>query len=220
MVEQSGASADPRAQRGGESADPVVVFDIGNVLLRWDPRFLYERIFDDRSRMESFLAEICTPAWNIELDRGGRFDEAVAALSAQHPQFEAEIRAFDERWLEMIPHAIEENVAVLEALKAAGRPVYAITNFSAEKFIVARENFSFLDSFDGVVVSAHERLLKPDAAIYEVFFSRYGLRARDCIFIDDSAANIETAIALGMQAVHFVEGVDVAARLRQYGCRF
>jgi 2-haloacid dehalogenase len=125
---------DRKAQAGGATAEPIVVFDIGNVLLRWDPRFLYERIFDDRSKMESFLSEICTPEWNLELDRGGRFDEAVATLSAKHPNFEAEIRAFDERWLEMIPHAITDNVAVLAGLKAAGRPVYAITNFSAEKF--------------------------------------------------------------------------------------
>jgi 2-haloacid dehalogenase len=211
---------DRKAQAGGATAEPIVVFDIGNVLLRWDPRFLYERIFDDRSKMESFLSEICTPEWNLELDRGGRFDEAVATLSAKHPNFEAEIRAFDERWLEMIPHAITDNVAVLAGLKAAGRPVYAITNFSAEKFLVARENFPFLDDFDGVVVSAQERLLKPDAAIYQVLFLRYGLRAHDCVFIDDSAANIETALTLGMQAIHFTEGVDVAARLRQCGCRF
>ena len=220
MSEGYGAMSDGDVQKASELAEPVVVFDIGNVLLRWDPRFLYERIFDDRSEMEVFLAEICTPDWNLALDRGGRFDEAVAALSAQHPHYAAEIRAFDERWLEMIPHVIAENVALLASLKATGRPVYAITNFSAEKFMVARENFPFLDDFDGVVVSAHERLLKPDPAIYQILFSRYGLRARDCVFIDDSAANIEAALALGMKAVHYAEGVDVAARLRRFGCKF
>lgn len=220
MTEVSETELDRDAQGDAAQAEPIVVFDIGNVLLRWDPRFLYERIFDDRAKMEAFLADICTPEWNLELDRGRSYAEAVAALSEEHPHFAAEIRAFDERWLEMIPHAIAENVALLSSLKAAGRPVYAITNFSAEKFIVARENFPFLDDFDGVIVSAHERLLKPDAAIYEVLFSRYGLSPQDCVFVDDSAANVKTALALGMQAVHYADGVDLAARLRQIGCRF
>jgi 2-haloacid dehalogenase len=196
---------------------PIVVFDVGNVLLRWDVRFLYRKLFADESQMELFLSTICTPAWNLEQDRGRTWAEAVALLVARHPQWEREIRAHDKRWHETVSEAIAGSVAVLEQLKASGQPVYAITNFSAEKWREATVRFPFLTLFDGVVVSAEERLLKPDPAIYHVLFSRYGLTPQDCIFIDDSAANIATARALGMQGVHFVEPIDLAAALRRCG---
>jgi 2-haloacid dehalogenase len=196
---------------------PIVVFDVGNVLLRWDVRFLYRKLFSDAGQMDAFLANICTPAWNLEQDRGRTWAEAVKKLVAEHPQWEREIRAHDERWQETISEAISGSVAVLERLKALGQPVYAITNFSAEKWDDATARFPFLTLFDGVVVSAHERLLKPDPAIYRVLFARYGLVPGDCIFIDDSAANIAAAQALGMKTVHFVEPIDLATELTRLG---
>jgi len=200
------------------SSNPsIVVFDIGNVLVRWDPRNLYRKMFDDEERMEWFLAEICTMEWNVELDRGREWDEAVADLVAKHPDWEGYIRAFDERWHEMVPGPIEENVALLRRLKQASVPTYAITNFSGPKFREAQERFAFLREFDGVVVSGDERLLKPDAEIFELFLRRYELEAGECIFIDDSAANVRTAQALGMHAIHFVEPMDLSAVLRQRG---
>jgi len=112
----------------------TVVFDVGNVLLRWDPRNLYRKVFADEARRERFLAEVCSPDWNLEQDRGRSFADAVHALLPRHPEWAAEIRAFDARWQEMVTGAIEANVDVLRRLRADGVPVYAITNFSREKY--------------------------------------------------------------------------------------
>lgn len=196
----------------------TVVFDIGNVLLRWDPRHLYRRIFDDETQMEWFLTHVCTHDWNVEQDRGRDWDEAVALLVKDHPTHESAIRAFHERWTETVSGVFEQNVAVLERLREAGVPNYSITNFSGPKFVLAQQRFPFLAGFDGVIVSGDERLLKPDPAIYHLLLDRYGLEAADCVFIDDSRANIETARSVGMQTIHYPdEQVDLAAELRRYG---
>jgi HAD superfamily hydrolase (TIGR01509 family) len=181
----------------------VVVFDVGNVLLRWDPRFLYRKLFADEARMEWFLREVWTHEWNLARDRGESFADGIAELVARHPDLADEIRAYDERWQETIPHAIEGSVEILQGLREAGVPLYAITNFSREKWAESRVRFPFLDDFLGVVVSAHERLVKPDPAIYRLFLERYRLEAPDCVFIDDSDKNVDGARAVGMHAVHF-----------------
>jgi 2-haloacid dehalogenase len=194
-----------------------VVFDVGNVLVRWDPRNLYRKIFDDEARMEWFLANVCTPEWNIEQDRGRGWDEAVALLVERHPDHEAPIRAFHERWHELVDGTFEDNVALLGRLREAGVPTYCITNFSGAKFREAQMRFPFLAGFDGIIVSGDERLLKPDPAIYKLLLSRYGLEAPDCVFIDDSAANVEGARSVGMHAVHYREPMDLAAELDRFG---
>jgi 2-haloacid dehalogenase len=194
-----------------------VVFDVGNVLLRWDPRNLYRKIFDDEAQMEWFLSTICTSEWNIEQDRGRDWDEAVTLLVGRYPDHEAPIRAFHERWSETVSGVFEENVTLLGRLQQAGIPTYCITNFSGSKFIEAKKRFPFLGTFDGIIVSGDERLLKPDPAIYELLLSRYGLDAGDCIFIDDSKHNVEGARAVGMHAIHYVEPMELAAELRRHG---
>ena len=196
---------------------PTVVFDVGNVLIRWDPLLVYREMIPDDVKRTWFMQNVCTAAWNIEQDRGRSWEEAVALLVAAHPEWEAEIRAYDERWHEAVPGVIEDSVAVLAELKARGEKVYAITNFSREKWAECLIRFPFLQSFDGVVVSAHERVIKPDPEIYQILFQRYGLVAGDCIFIDDSAKNIETARKVGMKAVHFVEPIDLRLELRKLG---
>lgn len=201
------------------SSNPTVVFDVGNVLLRWDARLIYRSLIPDAERLDWFMQNICTMAWNLEQDRGRSWEEAVALLVAQHPEWESEIRAFDERWHDSVPHAIADSVAVLEELKARDEKVYAITNFSQEKWAECLIRFPFLQRFDGVVVSAQERLLKPDPAIYQVLLGRYGLAAGDCIFVDDSEKNVVAARDIGMQAVHFVEPIDLRAALRGLGVR-
>jgi HAD superfamily hydrolase (TIGR01509 family) len=201
------------------SSDPTVVFDVGNVLLRWDARLIYRELIPEPERLDWFMGNICTAAWNIEQDRGRSWEEAVALLVARHPEWEREIRAFDERWHDSVPHAIADSVAVLEELKGQGARVYAITNFSREKWAQCLIRFPFLQSFDGAVVSAHERLLKPDPAIYATLLGRYGLAAGDCVFIDDSEKNVAGARAAGMRAVHFVEPIDLRAELRSHGVR-
>lgn len=201
------------------TSNPTVVFDVGNVLLRWDARLIYSALIPDPERLDWFMQNVCTMAWNIEQDRGRSWEEAVASLVARHPEWEREIRAYDERWHDSIPHAIADSVAVLEELKGQGEKVYAITNFSREKWAECLIRFPFLQSFDGVVVSAHERLLKPDRAIYEVLLGRYGLEAGACIFVDDSEKNILGARDVGMRALHFVEPIDLRAELRGLGVR-
>ena len=196
---------------------PIPVFDIGNVLVRWDPRHLYRKLIAEEAAREDFLARICSPAWNLEMDRGRPFAEGVAELVARHPEREALIRAFDERWLETLDGTVEEAVAILEELRAAGVKTYAITNFSREKFALTRERYPFLDGFDGIVVSAHERLLKPDPQIYALLCERHGLAPADCIFIDDSLPNVEGARAFGMQGHHFREASALRADLKARG---
>jgi 2-haloacid dehalogenase len=195
----------------------TVVFDVGNVLLRWDPRNLYRTIFDDEDKMEWFLSTVCTNQWNLEQDRGRDWDEAVALLAQEHPDHEPSIRAFHERWEETVSGVIDENVAILEKLRKAGVPNYCITNFSAPKFILSQQKYPFLAGFDGVIVSGDERVLKPEPEIYNLLLSRYGLKAEDCIFIDDSKANVEGARAVGMHAIHFTETTDLGAELRKHG---
>jgi len=194
----------------------TVVFDVGNVLLDWDPRHLYRKVFDDPERMEWFLNHVCTPAWNIEQDRGRSFEVAVAELVARHPEWETEIRAFDERWEETVAGEIAGSVALLAELKGKVG-LYAITNFSREKFAVSLERFPFLSVFDGVIVSAHEGLLKPDPAIYRLFLERYGRDAGRCLFVDDSQRNVEGALAAGMHAVHFRGAAELASDLARFG---
>ena len=196
----------------------ILVFDVGNVLLRWDPRLLYERVFDgDTERMDWFLANICTHDWNLEMDRGAPYTDQVESLVARHPEWTDEIRAFDTRWHEMVPGTIPENVALLERILDTGEKVYAITNFSREKWAESLERFPVLTRFTGTVVSAHERLLKPDPAIYRTLLARYDLPAESCLFIDDSEKNVEGARAVGMRALHCPLGFDLAAGLAAEG---
>jgi len=199
------------------AASPTVVFDVGNVLIRWDPRLLYRDLIPEPERLDWFMQNVCTAAWNIEQDRGRSWEEAVALLVTEHPEWEREIRAYDERWHETVPGIIEDSVATLKELKARGDKVYAITNFSREKWAESLIRFPFLQSFDGAIVSAHERLIKPDPAIFRVLLERYGLAAGDCIFVDDSAKNIAAAAGIGMRTVHFVEPIDLRAALRERG---
>lgn len=190
-----------------------IVFDIGNVLLRWDPRFLFTQYFDTEEEMEWFLAHVCSPEWNLEQDRGRSFAEAVAERSAKFPEHAETIAAYDTRWHETLPHAIDGTVAILDELAARETPVYAITNWSAEKFRETKPRFPFLNSFRDIVVSGDEKLIKPDPAIYELFLKRNQLAAADCLFIDDSAANARGAEAVGMKTHHFKSPEGLRAEL-------
>lgn len=194
-----------------------VVFDIGNVLIRWDPKRLYGRLFPDPERRDWFLAQICTEDWNREMDRGLPFAEGIADLVHRHPEWEPEIRAWDLHWHEMVPGPIDGSVAILESLRARDVPTWAITNFSTEKFAEAVVRFPFLAGFRDTVVSAHEKRLKPDPAIYHTLLDRNGLAAADCLFIDDTLANVEGARAVGMSAVPFTTPEQLALDLAAHG---
>jgi len=195
-----------------------VVFDIGNVLIRWDPRHLYRTIFASEAEVEDFLVRVLPPDWNLEQDRGRAWAEAEAERIALFPEHADEIRAFRARWREMIPEAIEGTVSILAALKAAGTPLYAITNFAADTLAEAKTIHPFLaDSFIDMVVSGEEKLLKPDPAIFRVLLERQNLAAQDCVFIDDSAPNVEAARLLGFHALLFTSPERFAAELRALG---
>ena len=200
------------------AAVTTVVFDIGNVLIEWNPRHLYRTVFrgDDKA-MEWFLEHVCTPAWNLEQDGGRNWAEGVGILARRYPEWRAEIEAYDRRWHEMIPRTIEDTVAILERLKQADTKVYAITNFSTEKYRESFARFPFLAWFDGVVVSGDERLLKPHAPIFALLCERYGLKASDCVFIDDNADNVEGARRSGMAAIHFTGPADLRKALQSFG---
>jgi 2-haloacid dehalogenase len=194
-----------------------IVFDLGNVMLRWDPRFLYTQYFDTEEEMEWFLAHICNSAWNLEQDRGRSFADAVVELTVKHPEHAEAIAAFDTRWHETLPHAIDGTVEIFEELAARNAPLYAITNWNGDKFRETKLRFPFLNKFRDIVVSGDEKLVKPDAAIYELFLRRNNLAAEACLFIDDSVANVRGAEAVGMQAHHFTSPENLRKALQGSG---
>jgi len=194
-----------------------VVFDLGNVLLRWDPRHLYRKVFADEAQMEDFLETACSMAWIHSIDGCQDFAEPIKLRANAYPHYADELAMFDSRWTETLDGAIEENVAILRALKAAGRPVYGITNYPAQKFELSRALHPFLDAFDEIVVSGREGVTKPDARIYKILFERSGRAPEELVFVDDVARNIAAAENLGMAGVLYAPGMDLAAELRTRG---
>jgi 2-haloacid dehalogenase len=199
-----------------------LVFDLGNVLIGWDPRALYRKLFVGRdAEMAWFLEHVCNHAWNLEQDRGRTFAQGVAELVAAHPEaLHSLIRAYDERWVEMLTGEIPGSVRLLERLHAAGVPLYALTNWNQAKFLHARERYAFLSYFRGIVVSGDERCVKPDAALYRTLLTRYGLTAECCLFTDDSLVNVQGALDVGMQAIHFRDPEQLTRDLQQLGVEF
>lgn len=195
-----------------------VVFDIGNVLIKWNPEYLYRSLIPNDEDRRQFLESVCTMEWNIEQDLGRTWDEAVRTLCAEQPDKTELIKAYSDRWHEMVPGEVPGTRSILERLQSRNTPLYAITNFSSEKFTEAQDRFPFLKTaFIDTVVSAEERLVKPDRRIYEVLFARNGLEPADCLFIDDSKANVEAARSLGMTAHHFTNAKSLEKELGQLG---
>ena len=184
-------------------ATKAVVFDLGGVLIDWDPRYLYRKLLADEAAVEEFLATVCTPEWNAELDRGRPFAEGVAQLVERHPEHAAAIAAYHERWPEMLAGDLPGTVEVLAELRAAGVPLYALTNWSAETFAITRGRFEWLDWFDGLLVSGEERMTKPDPAFFRLLLDRFGLDPAATVFVDDSEANVAAARRLGFDAIGF-----------------
>ena len=194
-----------------------IVFDIGNVLLNWDPRVLYRKIFASEDEVEWFLGTVCTSAWNLEQDRGRSFEEAIAEATARHPDHAEAIAAYHHRWHETLTHPIAGTVTILEELKAQGTPLYAITNWHHDKFRETRARYAFLDHFRDIVVSGDEKVVKPDPAIYRLLLERNGLEAGRCLFIDDSPKNVAGAEAVGMSGHHFTTPGALRQRLAAAG---
>lgn len=196
---------------------PVVVFDLGGVLIDWNPRHLYRKLFADEATMEWFLAEVCHNEWNREQDGGRLFAAAIEEAALRHPDQRAMIEAFHARWDEMLAGEIAGSVAILEELAAAGYELHALTNWSAETFPIARPRFAFLDRFGIILISGHERLVKPDERIFTLLLERIGHPAQRCIYIDDSAANLAAAAALGFDAIQFTAAPELRTALAERG---
>jgi len=196
----------------------TVVFDLGNVLVDWNPRYLYRTLFDgDDAAMERFLAEVCTPAWNDEQDRGRSFEEACALLVRDHPDKRSLIEAWPLRYDETMAGPMAGTVEILAELRAREVPLYALSNWSAETFPRAQARFPFLGWFRGVVISGALRMAKPDPEIYRHLLDTYKLHAEDIVFIDDAPRNVEAAAALGMRAVRFTDAAALRAALVDFG---
>jgi 2-haloacid dehalogenase len=181
----------------------AVIFDVGGVLIDWNPKYLYSKLLADEAAIEAYLKEIGFNAWNLALDEGGRWEPAIAELVAKFPHHKDLIEAAHLRWHEMLGGDIPGTVDILKRLADAGVPLYAITNYSSEKFIETVERFPFFALFRDIVVSGDEKLLKPEAAIFRMCLDRNGLKAQECVFIDDVARNIDGARAVGIDAILF-----------------
>ena len=193
---------------------PPLIFDFGGVLVDWNPRHLYRKLFDgDTAAMEQFLAEVHFTEWNIAQDRGRNFAEGVEALCAQFPQHASLIRAYDERWEESIPGPLQPTIDLLQPLRQKGCPLYGLTNSSAEKFAIARKKYPFLGWFDYIMVSGEVKIVKPDPRIYLALLEKIGRPPAECVFIDDSTVNTLAASQLGFQTIHFQSPAQLKAEL-------
>ncbi len=196
-----------------------IVFDIGKVLIHYDPELPYRRIIPDAERRTWFLANVCTSDWNLEQDRGRPWDEAEAELIAAHPDWETEIRAFRAHWHEMVPHAYDGTVSILLGLIEEGRDITFLTNFAADTFVEAQELYPFLKAGRGVTVSGRVRVIKPDPAIYDLHTRTFDLDPEATLFIDDNADNVDAARAFGWNAVRFENAEALQADLQRFDLR-
>lgn len=197
-----------------------IVFDFGGVLMDWDPRYFYREYFENESDMDFLLKNITTNAWNIEQDRGRSLEKGTEKLIKEHPLYEKDIRAYYDNWTTMLKGDIPKNVSVLRQLEGK-YPLYGLTNWSAETFPYALENYDFFSLFEGkIVVSGEEKLIKPDPKIYQVLLSRYNLKADECVFIDDNSDNIKTAESLGFTGIRITSETDLAQELHNLGFEF
>jgi 2-haloacid dehalogenase len=195
----------------------AVVFDLGGVLLDWDPRHLYRRVFEDRDEMAYFLDRICTADWHREHDLGAGMARSCAELARLHPQYEAQIMAWAQRSEEMIAGQIDGTVAVLADLKAAGLPCFALSNMEPETFPLRRDRFAFMRDFDGWVISGIEGIAKPDPEIFRILLARHRLDPARTVFIDDAPANVAAARGLGVTALQFAGPGRLRRDLRALG---
>lgn len=183
----------------------AIIFDLGAVLIDWNPTYLYKNIFEKEDDMHHFLKTVCTPDWNEEQDAGRPLQKATDELVLQFPHHEENIRAFYGRWTEMLGEAIEGTVAIFKELKESKNyEIYALTNWSAETFPIAVERFEFLNWFDGVVVSGTEMMRKPSPKFYNILLERYQVNPEEALFIDDNLRNVLAARELDIDSIHFI----------------
>ncbi|MCP4316390.1 MAG: HAD family phosphatase [Hyphomicrobiales bacterium] len=193
-----------------------IVFDIGRVLLHYDPEIPFSRIIPDENERQWFFENVCTHEWNIEQDRGRSWEDAEAAAIADHPSHAENIRAFRSNWHHMVPHAYEDSVEIMRGLISDGHDVTMLTNFASDTFREVRQRFDFLNETRGVTVSGDVRLLKPQREIYDTHVASFALVPETTLFIDDSAANVEGARAAGWNAILFTGAPTLKAALEKF----
>jgi 2-haloacid dehalogenase len=182
----------------------TLVFDLGGVLIDWNPDYLYNKLIPDEKERKWFLSTICTPDWNEQQDAGRSLAEATEHLVAKYPAHEPAIRAYYDRWTEMLGGPIHETVEIFRELKERGQlKLYALTNWSAETFPVALEMYEFLHWFDGRLVSGEEKTRKPFPEIYRKLIDRFGIDPKKAIYVDDNIRNVLPARELGFIGIHF-----------------
>ena len=198
-----------------ESPITTIIFDFGNVFVNWDARNLYKRFFPTLEAVDSFLEEIHFAEWNEHQDAGRPFKEGVAELSKQFPQYAELIQAYDTHWMESITETLHETIQIARNLKQSGWPLFMLSNFSAEKFVLMKEQHDFLEIFDDIIISGEHKVIKPDPALFEITLKRINRKAGECLFIDDSLANLVTARKMGFITIRYLSPAQLKRDLYQ-----
>lgn len=194
----------------------TIIFDLGNVLIDWNPYHLYRKLFDNDDDIKYFLDTICTMHWNEEQDAGRSIKDGTEILVSQFPQHQANIRAYYERWEEMLGGPIPGTVELFKQLKDSGKyNLYALTNWSTETFPIALKHYDFLNWFDAIVVSGAEGIRKPDPRFYQLLLDKYNVKANEALFIDDNYRNILAAREMGIESIHFTSAHQLGLQLNK-----
>jgi len=192
----------------------AIIFDLGNVLINWEPHNLYKRFFPNSSEIDRFLEEIQFAEWNAHQDAGRPFQEGVRELSSRFPHYADLIQAYDTYWPESLPSTNPETIKIARDLKQAGWPLFLLSNFSAEKFKIVREQHDFFEIFDKLIISGEHRIIKPNPAIFHLTLDKIDRKAEECLFIDDTSKNIQTAESLGFQVIHYQSPTQLRRELK------
>lgn len=193
----------------------AIIFDLGNVLIGWDARRLYNRLLPDPQAVDRFLEQIRFMEWNAKQDAGRSFREGIAELSREFPHYANLIEAYDTHWEESLTGTYDETIEIVRQLKHAGWRLYLLSNFSVEKFEFIRPKHDFFNLFDDMIISGEHKIVKPDPVIFNIMLQRTGHSAQECLFIDDSLPNIETAQRLGFQTIHYQSPTQLRVELKK-----
>lgn len=195
----------------------AIIFDLGGVLIDWNPAYLFDKMFEEEEKKQHFFQNICTSDWNEEQDAGRPIKEATELLVQQHPEWKEHIEAYYGRWTEMLGGPIDGTVEIFRQLKEQNKyRFYALTNWSAELFPIALERYQFLHWFDGRVVSGEEKMRKPFPQFYQLLLNRFGLKPSEVLFIDDNLRNIKAAEQIGIPSIHFTNPAQLQQQLQHY----
>ena len=190
--------------------EKIIIFDLGGVLLDWNPRNLYKEVFQVEKEMEYFLSAICSPVWNAKMDAELSFEEGIAELLPDYPEYAEQIRMYHTHWIKMLGGEIPESVSILRELHEAGIHLAGLSNWPEDKFTLIKDSYPFLEWFDPLVISGMVGVAKPDPAIYQILLQEAGVSPENCLFVDDMSGNIEEAARQGFETIQF----DTAQNLR------